>query len=206
MGTTVMEKPTHRPRVYSVDDVFTPFTKKVIEGYAGKLLRSPHFQSYEKDDLVQELGIALWQSMETFDAGVAHFNCYATTVISRTAKSMLRQRRRLKRTSPRDARSSTSSEEVGSAEPMHLGPVTEHDASRRLQTEHRSLCESVDLREDVESVLQTLPSSLEETARALMQHPTSAAAKRLRISRATLHRRIDLLREHFAAAALNESQ
>jgi hypothetical protein len=62
----------------------------------------------------------------------------------------------------------------------------------------------MELCEDIDAVLESLTPGLRHTARALMQHSTSSAAVHLRISRATLHRRIELLREHFAAMSFNE--
>ena len=206
METALMEKPktSQRQKTYKAEEVFTSFTKKVMESFAKKLTHSPYFTSHEKDDLVQELGLALWQSMDNFDPGVSHFNCYATAVISRSAKTMLRQRRRLKRSCQRDSQVASCTEQSSTSEPVHPSSLTEQDAARRLQRSPRDPCEAMELCEDIDAVLESLTPRLRHTARALMQHSTSSAAVHLRISRATLHRRIELLREHFAAMSFNE--
>ncbi len=57
---------------------------------------------------------------------------------------------------------------------------------------------------DVAAVLATLPRRLRRVAEVLKDHSVLAAAKRLKMSRTTLYRRLDELREFFAAAGLKD--
>jgi DNA-directed RNA polymerase specialized sigma24 family protein len=73
----------------------------------------------------------------------------------------------------------------------------------RLGLRSRSAVELAGLRLDVCRVVTSLPSELADVARLLaMGEPMVNVAARLRISRATLHRRVGRLREIFSAAGL----
>ncbi|OWK39875.1 hypothetical protein [Fimbriiglobus ruber] len=60
-----------------------------------------------------------------------------------------------------------------------------------------------DLRADVAAEVAALPRELREVAERLREQSCAAAARDLGISRATLGRRVDRLRERFAARDLD---
>jgi DNA-directed RNA polymerase specialized sigma24 family protein len=162
-----------------------------------QLIRRPEFRKQDREDLRQDLLVGLLEGLPRFDPGQGHRNPFVTTVIERTAASLV-QRARAKKRDCRSLCSFNARNEAAAGAPGELAETVgqrEHDArrGRHPRTDH----ELSQLRIDVAEVLGFLPEHLRARALQLMRSSKTQTARNLGISRSTLQESIRVIRAVF---------
>jgi len=173
------------------------FAIRTIRRKARRLVRCAGFTAADREDLEQELMLKVWEALEKFDPDLSHPHAFVATVVERAAATILRSQKALKRG---NHLGHCSLGLAAFSEDCQDGPA---DAAAIELTSTPSHEAPVDLAHDVVEVLSQLRRELREVAERLGSRSKRQIAKELGISRSTLDRRIDALREQFIAASLD---
>jgi len=166
------------------DPGFSTETWRLIRRKARRLLRRPGFRASDRDDLEQQFALAVWSGLERFDPAVGREGALVTTILRRTAASLIRQRLALRR---RAVSLPLCDPEEDDDEAAYLAYDDGHE-------------QAVDTRHDVTAMIEKLPPDLRAIADQLKRASVSEAARNLKISRATICRKISELRARFGVA------
>jgi RNA polymerase sigma factor (sigma-70 family) len=143
-----------------------------------KLMRSGYFSVQDRQDLRQELLLAVFQRLALFDPEVCPLPAFLITVVRSRARNLFRQRM-------------TRAGKVGMLPLADLEWMDSHGDRRKPDLE------ILDLVLDVEAILHTLPPRLRQIARLLMEKTPAEVARNLRMTRHTLRKAIGQLDQHF---------
>jgi hypothetical protein len=180
------------------------FAARLIREKARQLIRRPEFTRSDLPDLEQEITLHVLQRFEKFDADIAHWNAFVTTLVEHCVASMLEHRSAAKRdesdcvslsvmVEDGDGRLVEMSQQIG---PQHREAVT----GRR----DRDPADLADLRSDVATVLARLTPEERELCERLKTESLSAIARDKGVPRMTLAYAVQKLRQTFADAGLND--
>jgi RNA polymerase sigma-70 factor (ECF subfamily) len=178
------------------------FTRGLIRRKARQLLRRPEFGPSDEDDLRQELITRLLERLPHFDPRISHRNVFVTTVIERSAATLVRNARAQKRYGATVC-SLNSEVEVrgeGTAELVETLGEHEHRAHRGQDTRDEN--DLISLRLDVRETLESLPEDLRKRAERLVTSSNAQAARDLGISRSAYTMSVRQLRSIFESAGL----
>ena len=143
------------------------------------------FDDDASDDIAQELMLHLIKIWPQYDRGLSQPITFIHEVVDRKIGELIRLQKRMKR----DYRLEiplTEQAENGLLDGVRGQPeVSEH--------------ELIEIREDCVTILATLPEDLREIAELLKELSPSEIARRLKISKSQVSRRMDKLRQHFVA-------
>lgn len=199
-----------RPRKkYSFDEngLPTDLGLELTKGYAGRRLRfrafqvscSQGFSDTDRDDLEQDLRIAIMQSLPQFDPTRGHWNVFVFTIIERRILDLFTSGQIRDRTRAMETESLASLVTLPDQEETSLSQlVLPEDQSRVNGRPYRHHIESTDLASDLSEVLAGLPSDQVELATRLMELTPSELARELQMPRSTLRDMIEELRKSFA--------
>lgn len=179
---------------------------QVIRFEAFRAARSLHRFGYDRVDIRQEMRLHLLTQLAHFD-GRASMATFAAHVCQNRALRLLDMATSRKRDCGTAARSLTDSVSLGDDRgAVELSTTLSEDAyAIRTGRCSRPAAELFILRLDVRRILKNLPAELAAMAELLAEGETpTAAARRLGISRSTVHRRIVRLRHAFRAAGLDK--
>jgi RNA polymerase sigma factor (sigma-70 family) len=166
------------------DDALSAEAWRVIRRTARRLVRRAEFNRCDRDDIEQELALAVWSGLERFDPTVGPEGALVTTIVRRAAATLVRQRGAQRR----DDRRAVS---LPLDDPRdELGACLAYDDGHER---------AVDTAHDVTTLVAGLPADLRAIADELGRASVSEAARNLKISRATICRKIAELRAHFEA-------
>ncbi|OWK39947.1 RNA polymerase sigma factor [Fimbriiglobus ruber] len=152
---------------------------RVVVGRAG-------LGASERADVEQELTARLLGGWPQYRPARGHPLVFCEVVVGRAAAMMLREYRATKR---------------GREKVILACDIDRHDPDERVDPADD--CRGRELRADVAAEVAALPRELREVAERLREQSCAAAARDLGISRATLGRRVERLRERFAARDLD---
>jgi len=132
-----------------------------------------------------------------------HWNPFATAVIERHAANILRD----KRSGKRDYRRVVSMNVLvaGEDDPVELSKtigLREYDARRGCWPRERHELEQ--LKQDVTEVIAKLSPEDRGLCGALKEHSVQEAARRMEVSRSTVQRQVQRLRQPFERAGLRD--
>ncbi|HNY40865.1 MAG TPA: sigma-70 family RNA polymerase sigma factor [Bryobacteraceae bacterium] len=152
-----------------------PLARRASQVRAIAAVRSGAVLLFEREDLEQEGQLACWLALPRFDPSRASFRTYIEHVVSNRMASLARARRCRPRLQSLDD--------------------NRHAASDAWAHE-------IELRTDVQRVLDALPETHRQIALALVEHTPSEASKMFGIARSTVYEWIGHLRVAFADAGL----
>jgi DNA-directed RNA polymerase specialized sigma24 family protein len=161
-------------------------TRALIRAKARQIASRSPGRSAEVGELEQDLALEVLGRLGRFDAEKAELARFVRLLLAHAVATVLRDRRRRSRRAPAPL-AALVRQGGPSAEPAEEDPA-----------------EEVALALDVAGVLAALPPRLRRVAEALKTDSVTAAARRLRVSRAAVYRRLAELRRAFAAAGLGE--
>lgn len=174
------------------------YAMRVIRYQAAWLVNHKGVPAQEQPDVVQELALRLLKRLENYDPARSKITTFVANSVRYDALALLQQRFTKKRIHERATRSLDT-------------PVVRQDGPRRTvgdfmtrpqQVRGRGRTEQddqnqIDLREDVLTVLESLPPDLRRTCEAMLDARTSAEARRKASSS-----ELKVLRQRFSEAAL----
>ncbi len=179
----------------------------LIRVKARELCRVPGIRRDEREDLEQELTLRLLQKLKSFNPKKASFYCFASVVIDRCAKSLLRSRFRESQQPPSSLVSLQTlvvSPEGATVRFAELVRDTERDNRRGRYTATEA--ELNDLTTDVRAVLAALPTELRELAQRLVTSSVSQIIRETGEPADRVRGRVAWLRRLFWSAGLQTYQ
>jgi len=158
---------------------------------------------HTQDDLEQEIAVTLLHRIQHFDpsrGSLAHF----VWMIGRHLVSQIRNHQQAKRRDCRRNVRSINQELPTGTDGIDFGVDISTD-KYEISYGRRSRAEAqlLELRHDIDRALDRVPVDLMLAARAIMFDGVRGAGAALALSRSTIYRRVDLLREALTCAGLN---
>lgn len=181
-----------------------PFTTKVAQKYASRMIRRGHFRESDRDAIAQELIAKVIECWDKFDAAAGHHKSFVCTVISHCSANLVRNQR----TKRRGKRPVSLSAIVnvpceGTAELAQT--IGEEELDRRLTRKSRlSESDLIALAHDLEQVIATLTPEQQQLVELRKSMSMTQIAAELNIPRSTLKSRWAILGERFRKAGLQE--
>ncbi len=183
--------------------VLDEFALNLIRSTARRLSRQAAFSRDERDDLEQDLTLAVLTRIPDYEPSRGHFYAYLTAIVDRHAKSLGRHRRAECRTFLRGGTSLNVKVSDEDGEVEFAATVTSDAHGKRTGQVTRTPCELVDLKHDLELFLETLPPDLKKLAHRLRTENVASIASATGKSRPGVHRQLQRLRNRMLKAGLN---
>ncbi len=149
--------------------------KKLAVKYSWTLIRSLNLPIDERDDLEQEIHLALWLSLARFNVGRGEITAFLERVARNEMNDIIARRTAARRDYRRLIQ-------------LDGGPVG-HQIATGL-----ALDEKIIQRIDIARFIDTLPKRLHSVATALKNYSPTEVSRKLGVSRDTVHRQILELR------------
>lgn len=154
-------------------------------------IRKGWFRRDQFEDLVQEAVVHLLQKAHGFDPAKASWSTFCSMVV-RNFFTRLKSKR-----PPRPESLDETSQDAGQVE--------ECQSLARQFTRYRSECERIEFEEDISSVLDSLPEELRQVCEQFLDEPSVAhAAEQLGVSRQTVYRRRESVKQWFVSESISE--
>lgn len=150
------------------------------------------------EDITQDMLLDLLERLDKYDPAKSDFKLFATCVIDRKARNLVRHRESKMRDCRRE--SGSLNEEIAESDGpvQRLAKIDADDHDIRKGKYSRPSEERSQLHLDVESVLARLPPELRKAAELLQTMSITEAAREMGVPRATFyHRYIQKLRDAF---------
>jgi RNA polymerase sigma-70 factor (ECF subfamily) len=182
-----------------------PSIQAVIRFKAAQLVRSGYgYSPDDRDDLQQDLWLDAFVRSRKYDPTRSSRGTFVNRLVSNHAATLLEART----AGCRDYRACTRSldEPVGQDGVAAFGQTLSTDEyESRIGHASMSSVQHSEMRADVESVIASLSPDLASVAELLMSMGVVDVARRLKVSRATVYRRISHIREVFEAAGFRSA-
>lgn len=193
--------------VTQAPNVTDKVTNQTIRRTANALVDDGVFPRSDLEDVEQELRLALVEQAPNFNPDKARWSTFVRHVVKMAAISLRRHQKAQRRQGCREVPSLN----VLLKDPREMGPPTELGATvseEEFRTgvgqDFISHTEQIDLSLDVESVLDSLPEGLRDICERLKYQTPTEVRRELGISRTTMNRRLEALREHFRKTGIGE--
>jgi hypothetical protein len=187
--------------------ILLPAVMAIIRAEAFRAWRSLRRFGFESSDLRQEFRIRLLEAEGAYDAARSSPATFAGHSCRQRTLQLLEPNLTAKRNGgsvPLSLSSPVGDQEQEEEALQLIDTVSEDWCTIRIGLRSRPTAELMELAADVAHVIEGLPADLAAVARLLLEgEPDVAVAKRLRISRSTLYRRIGQLRRIFRQAGLH---
>ncbi len=182
-----------------------PFLVKLIRHKARRASRNPALVDRDVQDLEQELFAWVLEHQHRYDPGKSKRETFFRRLIRAKICLLIRDRQRMKR------RSDTADlsldclvpDEEGEWVPFHE-TLDGEPIAERLGRQSANSASTMQMAVDVRIAMESLCPKLKRLCSLLIDHGPSAAAQQLGISRATVYRRMNEIREAFAALGLDQ--
>jgi RNA polymerase sigma factor (sigma-70 family) len=187
------------------DPLLTDYARSLVKFKARQLARQCGFGPSERDDLEQELWLALVSQADRYDPERASLDTFIDRVVNTAAGMPARSRSRLKR-APGDGALSLETTKVpirGQVQKPLARFLCDADLTRRTGTVPT---DEVALRENAEAIahaLAAMPGPMRDVCRLVMRGSISSAARRLRTSRRRVRGLLRAARPYFEEAGLD---
>lgn len=190
---------THAP------DVTDKFATRFIRNTAKGLVDEGTFPQSDTDDVIQELHLALFEQAANFNPEKARWSTFVKNVVRNTAVSLRRRQRAQRRQGRGEVASLNVLIEGEDGELVELGAtVGEEEHRTGLGQDFISHTDQVDSSLDVQDVMGSLPEELREICQRLKYYTPTEVRRAMGISRTTMQRRMEELRNYFRLAGLSE--
>lgn len=189
----------------SVEEVARhPFTQQTIRRHANRLIRKGYAGEQDREALMQEILARVLHSWDKFDADIGHFKSFVCTVVNRSTSNMGREHRaRFKGGKPVSL--STTISTLGENAIELASTIGEEELDRRLDRKPRlSSTDRVALSHDLKQVLETLTPEHLAIVERLKSQSLATISTELGLPRSTVVSRLDVIREIFREAGLQE--
>jgi DNA-directed RNA polymerase specialized sigma24 family protein len=181
----------------------SPYARSLIRHKAVRLCRHPGFTPSDRDDVAQDLALAVLAKAPLYDpARGASPDTFADRVVDSAAKMILRARRRQKRAAGYAAASLDRDATVVGRRPVPLAEATAAGDDRRLGRAEPGVGEPLPDARAAAAVLATLPPFPAAVAGRLGDASVLAISRELGVSRRQVYAAIGVVRDRFVAAGL----
>ena len=177
--------------------------RKMIRFKASRLVGSYGYTAADCEDLQQEAALALHQRFRRYDSMRSSHRTFAQRVVNHHFANLIAERR----AGRRDYRACMRSLEEPDGQDRRTcfgETLSGDDYQSRMRRQSMLWPRRLELQADVERAIASMQTELASVARLLMSMNVSDVARHLKLSRATVHRRIGDIRAVFAAAELRQ--
>jgi RNA polymerase sigma-70 factor (ECF subfamily) len=180
------------------------FAWGIVRRKARQLIGRAGFTNQDREELQQELLAHLLSRLPAFDPEQGHRNKFVTAVVERFVANILRDKRAEKRDHRRVVSINVivETEEDGPTERASIVGRNEYDARRGIRS--RDEHELIDLVNDIDAVLASLPDNLRRMAEGLKTKPQAEVARDMGVPPTTLNSWMRHLRERLEGAGLRD--
>lgn len=193
-----------KPASYT-PDVTDAFCNHFIRKTAKALIGNETFRPSDRDDVIQELRLALIEQLDHFDPERARWSTFVKMVIRSAAVTLRRRATAECRQTPPDMASLNTVVRDGDGQPVELGStVSEQEYATGAGCQYLSHTLRIEFSLDVQALITGLPGELREICHRLKSQSFLEVQESMGFAATTLQRRIDKLREHFLAAGLSD--
>lgn len=153
-----------------------PLARRAAQVRATAAVHHGAFPSFDREDLEQEGMVACWRALPRFDPGRASLRTFVEHVVASHMASLGRARRCRPRLQPLDG--------------------DRHQVDNAWASE-------IELRSDIQRVLDALPDADRQLALALIEHTPTEASRLIGAARSTVYERIRHIRVALVEAGLH---
>jgi RNA polymerase sigma-70 factor (ECF subfamily) len=190
---------THAP------DVTDKFSSQIIRNTAKALVSEGTFRRSDLEDVVQDLRLALLEQAVNFDPEKSKWSTFVKHVVRQSAVSLRRRQRAQRRQGQCELRSLNVRIDDGDGQSAELGATISEEEHRSGRGQACiSHTDQADLAMDVQGAMNSLPAELQEICERLKYQTPTEVRRELGITRTTMERRMELLRQHFREAGVSE--
>jgi RNA polymerase sigma factor (sigma-70 family) len=187
-------------------DLLNDYARTLIRVKARQLVRRPEFTVCEAEDLEQELTLRILVQLDRFDPTRSSINTFFARVVNSAVAMLIRERGRIKRNGGEGVQIESLEKMVekadGSPTPL-WATISDQDAHRRHQSRPLSDAEAMQLRMDIASVLEQLPSDLRRICEQLMDGSQTNSRQASQLSRRKYQAAMSLIREQFTRSGFS---
>ena len=181
------------------------FAARLIRRKARELIRHVGFNPSDREDIEQDLLLALLRRLRKFNPSIAHYNAFVTTIVERYTATIIEHREAEMRTPRQNGGSVHEIVDDGDGHCVDLlATLVDGQQRRHTGQRMRSDEEVSDLIHDVADVIADLPPRLGETCERLKHGTTTEVARSMRIGRAAIYELIGRIRMRFEKADLRD--
>lgn len=171
-----------------------------------QLIKRCGFDASDREDMEQELALHLFQHLQKYDPERGTMKTFIICVVENKARIMIRVRnRRIKNLDfPLFSLNEEIPEEDGFGVMQRVEAIDGEDYLLRTGLLSRPTMELLEMRVDIERILDTLPQSLQEICERLKTQTVTQIAAETGASRQQVYERIRKLRGIFDEAGLKD--
>lgn len=185
----------------SKDFVLTEYAKNLIEFKARQLSQRWGFGQSDREELQQELWLAVVSQADRFDPDRASLDTYIDRVVNSAVAMILRSRDRKKRAGGIDAVSLDAAISDDGKQPM-ASMISEDSHYRRLGTQRRDDIVDKELAEAISDARAKMPPEADDVCHRVMNGSVSSAASDLKTSRRQVRNSLATARQFFEESGL----
>lgn len=182
-----------------------PRAQDIVRRKARSLLRRGGFSRSDLSDLEQDLTLHLLKRLPTFDPRKSDWDAFVTTVVTTWGANLLRVRYADKRDYRRVLPLSAATGPAEEQDNMASESLNEQAHAARLGQQRLSEFEQLELKLDVQEVLQRLPEDLRAIAERLRHISIAELARELGMPRSTLCQQSERIRRRFQRMGLGKN-
>ncbi len=187
-------------------------TPQTLDAYAEKLvcctvrqlINWGTFPESDREDLEQELRLAILTRLPQFDPGKAKLTTFVARVVENRVKDLLRHRQAEMRAVSREGRSLGDAVETNDGAEPFGNMLTDADRTRRFGQSPLSDEERACLLVDLSRVLDTLAGELRQLCEELKTRTVTQIAAERKVQRLTVYQRVWRIRKLFRRASLGD--
>ncbi|MFV0444425.1 MAG: sigma-70 family RNA polymerase sigma factor [Planctomycetaceae bacterium] len=175
------------------------FAARYIRAKARRLIGHAALKRHDREDIQQELTLAVLRGAESFDPSTGDWKSFVATIVERIAARGLIERRRLKRRLGHDIGSLDITILDADGVEVSLASQIPHDQSERTTGRYApSDQERAEAAHDVAVILESAPPRTRELCEQLMHSSEREVIEQLGTSRRTLREHLKRLRRKHA--------
>jgi RNA polymerase sigma-70 factor (ECF subfamily) len=180
-------------------DCFHEFTAKFIRSKVRQLIGRAGFKEADRHDLLQDFALDLLQRRKSFNPEAANWDAFVVVVCENRYATILEHQKAKMRSRQRESGSLNHPMREDHGDGTEIGAtIPDFQHGRRAGQRRRLDEEAVDLVLDTARVLESLPPHLRQLCEELKRCDSiSIVARRMRISRNTVYRRMTQIRQRF---------
>lgn len=173
------------------DFILTDYATNLIEFKARQLSQRQDIRQSSREDIEQELWLAVVGQADRFDPTRASLDTYIDRVVNTAVAMILRDRERQKRGNGHRTVSLEARPSEDRTQPTLAGTITEGDQCRRLGVERRDEGADRERAEAVAAARAAMPPEVSDVCRRVMGGSISSAADELATSRRQIRNALD---------------
>ena len=185
-------------------DGLDPHAAKLIRKVAERLVGRAGLVEADRDDVEQDLAVALLLRLPRFDVGRASLDAFVTCIVKSAVATMLESRKAEMRDWRCCARSLDERGEDQDGNPSDQAPVLDRpECQARAVADARANERDRDLELDLDGAIATLPADLRDLCERLRTANVTEVSRATATPRGTVYDGMGQLKKHFERAGLS---